>query len=80
MARIITYSLRLDRPISADYYRAIAAFADGWLVEVLSDAATLRLIEGFRSFRRECGQADRSDAECAFELLALGVLLGEHGR
>jgi hypothetical protein len=80
MTRIITYSLRLAERNSDDYYRAIAAFADGWLAEVLSDAATLRLIEGFRSFRRERGQVDRSDAEYAFELLALGVLLREHGR
>ena len=80
MTRIITYSLRLAERNSDDYYRAIAAFADGWLAEVLSDAATLRLIEGFRSFRCERGQADRSDAEYAFELLALGVLLREHGR
>ncbi len=79
MARIITYSLRLAERNSDDYYHVIAAFADGWLAEVLSDAVTLRVIEGFRSYRRKSGKAERSDAECAFELLALGVMLRVHG-
>ncbi len=79
MTRIITYSLRLDGRDSGDYYRAIAAFADDWLADVLRDADVIRALAGFRDFRRARGEADRSDAECALELLALGVLLHEHG-
>jgi len=79
VTRIITYSLRLDSCRSDDYYRTIADFADRWLADVLRDADVLRAIAGFRDFRRARGEADRSDAECALELLALGVMLHEHG-
>ncbi|MEK7324122.1 MAG: DUF116 domain-containing protein, partial [Chloroflexota bacterium] len=77
MTRIITYSLRLDGRNSDDYYKTIAAFADQWAASATQAAAGI--IAGFREFRRRHGEPDRSDAECAFELLALGVLLHEHG-
>ena len=78
MTRIITYSLRLDTPNSDGYYQVIADFADSWLVRVRPEV--LDLVTGFRAYRQSCGEPDRSDAEYLFELLALGVLLREHGR
>ncbi len=78
MTRIITYSLRLDKRNSDDYYQTIAAFANQWAAGATRTAAGV--IAGFREFRRRHGEPDRSDAEYAFELLALGVLLREHGR
>src|SRR3990172_3953425 len=81
VTRIITYSLRLDSCRSDDYYRTIADFADRWLRDVLRDADVIRAIAGFRDFRPARGEAaaNRSDAEYALELLALGVMLHEHG-
>jgi uncharacterized protein len=78
MTRVITYSLRLDASDSDDYYREVAAFADSWLERTLPQ--TLDLVTGFREFRLSRGEPDRSDAEYMFELLALGVLIREHGR
>jgi len=78
MTRIITYSLRLNSPSSDEYYRAIAAFADSWLERTLPQS--LDLVTGFREFHLSHGEPDRSDAEYLFELLALGVLIREHGR
>lgn len=78
MTRIITYSLRLDAADSDDYYRMISAFADSWLTQAKPEV--LDLVTGFREFRQSRGEADRSDAEYMFELLALGVLIREHGR
>ncbi len=81
MTRIITYGLRSNGRDSGGYYRTIAAFADDWLADVLRDADVIRAIAGFREFWRARGPADanRSDAEYALELLALGVMLHEHG-
>ena len=76
MPKIITYSLRLDQPDSDAYYRDVAAFADAWQPEAIG--ATSALIAGFRDYRLKGGLPDRSDGEYAFELLAIGVLLGEH--
>jgi hypothetical protein len=76
MTRIITYSLRLDTLNSDGYYRAIAAFADEWLVRAMGRVG--EDVARFRGYRRLHGAADRSEAECAFELLALGVLVREH--
>jgi uncharacterized protein len=77
MTRIITYSLRQAEQDSSKYYRDIAAFVDTWLGGAVSEANDL--ITGFREFRLSRGEADRSDAEYAFELLVLGVLWREHG-
>jgi uncharacterized protein len=77
MPRIITYCLKPNASNSDDYHRAISAFADSWLSVSLPQVADL--IHGFRQYRRERGRSDRSDAEYAFELLTLGVLLREHG-
>src|SRR5574337_1569104 len=77
MPRIITYSLRRGAPNSDDYYRAIARFTDEWSAHAVR--AMKDVITSFRLFRQEAGLADRSDIEYAFELLALGVLLREHG-
>ncbi|MBM4422200.1 MAG: DUF116 domain-containing protein [Chloroflexi bacterium] len=77
MTRIITYSLRLDGRNSDEYYRAIAAFADGWFACAVRDAEPT--VAGFRNHRLARGDADRSDAEYTLELLTLGVLLREHG-
>ncbi len=77
MTRIITYSLRLEAQNSDEYYRAIAAFADEWLVRAMGHVGGD--VTRFRDYRWSHGAADRSEAECAFELLALGVMLREHG-
>jgi hypothetical protein len=77
MTRIITYSLRRGAQNSDEYYRVVAQYADDWTahaVRVMRD-----VIIGFRLFRQEAGLPDRSEAEYAFELLALGVLLRERG-
>jgi uncharacterized protein len=77
MPRIITYSLCQDNYDSNFYYRDIARFADAWLTEALPHAG--ELIAGFRDYRKALDQPDRSESELVFELLALGVLLCEHG-
>ena len=77
MPPIITYSLCLDSYDSNFYYRDISRFADTWLAGVLPE--TGELITGFRENRRGLDQPDRTEGECAFELLAMGVLLCEHG-
>jgi uncharacterized protein len=77
MPRIITYSLRRGAQNSDDYYRVIARFADEWSARAAR--ATKDVTTSFRLFRQEGGLPDRSEAEYAFELLALGVLLREHG-
>ena len=74
--RTITYSLRLAARNSDDYYQTIARFADDWLARALF--VMRDLIAGFRAFRAQAPLPDRSEAECALELLALGVLLREH--
>jgi uncharacterized protein len=76
MTRIITYSLRLDAPSSDGYYRTIAAFADSWLKQASAEVSDL--VNGLREYGQGISKPDRSDAESAFELLALGVLLREH--
>jgi len=76
MTRIITYSLRLDAPNSDEYYRTISTFADSWLLQ--TRLAVSDLINGVREYRQSHDEPDNSDAEYAFELLALGVLLREH--
>ncbi len=78
MTRIITYSLRPDSPRSDEYHHTISAFAVSWLSHSIPQV--LDLVNGFREYRRSRGETDRSDAEYAFELLALGVLLREHGK
>ena len=77
MTRIITYSLKADSDNSDEYHRAIPAFADSWLTQ--TRPKVLDLVTGFREYCLNCGEVDRSDAEYIFELLALGVLLREHG-
>jgi hypothetical protein len=77
MSRIITYSLRRDAQNSDEYYRAIARFADEWAARAVR--AMKDVVASFRLFRQEANLPDRSDAEYGFELLALGVLLREHG-
>ncbi len=76
MTRLITYSLRNGSRDSDDYYRAVAAFADSWFAVAARDLENIFL--GFREYRLAHHQPDRTDAEYAFELLALGVLLHEH--
>lgn len=76
MTRLITYSLRNDSRDSDDYYRAVAAFADSWFAVATRDLENI--LTGFRAYRLSHHQSDRTDAEYAFELLALGVMLHEH--
>jgi len=76
-ARVITYSLRADGHDAAVYYQTIANFTDKWLESAKN--AVGDMLADFRAFRQQAGLSARSDAEYAFELLALGVLLHEHG-
>lgn len=77
MPPIITYSLNADAPDSDDYYSAVSVFADDWLGAALPSLADLAA--GFRAERARRGAPDRSPASCALDLLALGVLLRQHG-
>ncbi|HJW91569.1 MAG TPA: DUF116 domain-containing protein [Anaerolineales bacterium] len=77
MTRIITYSLRLDQGDSDAYYRLVAAYAGEWSTSSLQTVGDH--IAGFRAYQKGAGLPGRTDAEYAFELLALGVLLQEHG-
>src|SRR3989304_222814 len=77
MTRIITSSLRLDQGDSDAYYRLVAAYAGEWSTSSLRTVGDH--IAGFRAYRKGAGLPGRTDAEYAFELLALGVLLQEHG-
>lgn len=77
MTRIITYSLRGDSPNSDEFYHTISFFADAWLAE--TEPELLDLVEGFREYQQCSAEGNRSNIEYLFELLALGVLLREHG-
>jgi hypothetical protein len=78
MNPIITYSLKPDAVDSNEYYRTISAFADEWLAQSLPEVQDL--VAGFREYHLSRSGVDLSEAEYTFELLALGVLLREHGR
>lgn len=75
--RVITYSLRADGHDSTNYYQAIASFTDEWLESAQNEVGDL--LADFHAFCQRAGFPMRSDAEYAFELLVLGVLLREHG-
>lgn len=71
------YSLKNNRHSSDAYYEAISAFTSRWLAA--AEMTLARPVRDFQSFLdREC-QQPRTFAEVAFEVLALGVLLREHG-
>jgi len=76
MTLIITYSLCMGMENSTEYYKEIKAFAETWSAKVIREVVDP--IAKFREYRRLRGESDRTDAEYAFELLALGVLLREH--
>ncbi len=78
MTRIITYSLKPDSPRSDEYHHTISVFTVSWLSH--TTPGILDLVNGFREYRWNHNETDRSDAEYVFELLALGVLLREHGK
>jgi uncharacterized protein len=78
MIEALTYSLRSYRADNDDdYYRTITSFTDTWLGKAHESAGTL--VESFQTWRKVQGLAVRSFGEHAFELLALGVYLREHG-
>ena len=78
MEASITYSLRAGEQNSDHYYTAVAAFADQWSARVLERYGAE--IAAFREAMRAAGKKARTPAECAFEMLVLGVTLREHGR
>jgi hypothetical protein len=78
MTEHLPYSLQSPDRTSDQYYRDIAAFADRWLDYSRKTAAPL--LDDFRAFLQSEGWPERSFEACALELLALGVLLREHGR
>lgn len=71
------YTLRAGAANSDAYYHTISAFADDWLLHAQDVAGDL--VDDFQVFWQATGGSVRSFAERAFELLALGVLLREHG-
>ncbi len=77
MPRIITYSLRNADRNSDAYYHAIADFSQRWVETARASVA--EEMAGFQAYRQALDQPARSFPECAFELLALGVMLREHG-
>ncbi|MDR3573767.1 MAG: DUF116 domain-containing protein [Anaerolineaceae bacterium] len=78
MMDAITYSLRSYRSDNdEEYYQTIKSFTDTWLD--LTQKSAGELIAGYQSWRKEQGLKVRSFGEHAFELLALGVYLREHG-
>jgi hypothetical protein len=78
MTNRIPYSLQSSNHTSDRYYRDIAAFAERWSAYTRETVA--EVVNDFRAFRQSEGMAERSFEACALELLALGVLLREHGR
>ena len=71
--QVITYSLRNGQARSDQYYRDVAAFTDQVLAE--ADGRIRPLVAAFQSYLQANSRGvSRTDAECAFELLTLGVL------
>jgi uncharacterized protein len=77
MARIITYSLRDDNKTSDCYYQAVRDLDEQWTPGATHGVTDI--IAGFRAHRQSLGKKGRADEACMFELLALGVMLREHG-
>lgn len=73
------YSLRAGDLSSDGYYLSVAAFTDAWLAR--QQDALGRLATAFQRYlaAQSPGASTRSFGEVALELLALGVLLREHG-
>ncbi len=81
--KLITYSLRVDKTGSDDYYCDIAAFANAWQESAIQKTAGIIATAraGWQSDGSQArGLPERSDGEYAFELLTIGVLLREHGK
>ncbi len=77
MVRTITYCLKNHLSNSDGYYSDIKAFTDAWLAQVKASMA-----DEIAIFNREClrrGGSIRSMDLSALDLLALGVMLREHG-
>ncbi len=78
MTEALTYSLRSYRADNDDdYYQTISSFTDAWLEKAHKTAGLF--VTSFQSWRAGQGLTVRSFNEHAFELLALGVYLREHG-
>jgi hypothetical protein len=71
------YFLQSGDGRSEEYYRTIAGFAEEWLAQAMP--ALGPLAGGFQAWQRTTGHPGRSQVECTFELLALGVLLHARG-
>jgi hypothetical protein len=70
---VITYSLRNGQARSDQYYLDVAAFTDQVLAE--ADGRIRSLAAAFQSYlQAHSHEVSRTDAECVFELLTLGVL------
>jgi hypothetical protein len=69
MMQAITYCLKNGQVCSDQYYQDVAAFTDAVLAEAES-----RLCPLLEAFRAQVGESPRSQPECVFELLTLGVL------
>ena len=76
MYRKITYCLQLSTSNSDEYYQTISSFAER-SIELIKRSHP-EIISGFCEYLHQTGLPGRSDVECAFELLALGVYLKEY--
>ncbi len=72
----LPYNLQAETGNSDEYYRTIAAFTDRWLV--IARRRVAHIIPAYQHHQARNGQTARSFDECAFEFLALGVLLRQH--
>lgn len=77
MTKTITYSLKCDYSNSDRYYSDIKSLTDKWIMQV-NDSLT-DLVNIFKLDCLRCGRSIRSMNLSAFDLLALGVMLREHG-
>ncbi len=77
MIEIKPYNLQLQGQESYTYYATISEFTERWQTYAVGQLGDL--IIDFLNFRKSSALDTRTPWECAFELLALGVLLREHG-
>jgi hypothetical protein len=77
MTDALTYSLRLNKPNSDEYYQRIAGLAGSWLAD--AGISVTGIINEYAAYRHSFHLRERNFDELAFEMLALGVELYEHG-
>lgn len=71
MTDALTYSLRLNKPNSDEYYKRIADLAERWLAD--ARIFVTGIINEYAEYRHSLNMSERSFEELAFEMLALGL-------